>query len=198
MALALRTFWRERIGGRPRCPLFYVSPARDVLCSADLRRRLVVVVSQAGFVSTGTLGVMRNVTRVMTLGEDEAGTVLGVNDVKQVMESYSVTSPNNFGTDKRTRLTFFATGITGSAANTDGSNDIRLGAALIQNYSESVIVEAHTQDGRVYQLPVEFAGPQGFPGLDQINVVLIPEQRAGTVDLTLIVKAAQRHHVTVR
>jgi uncharacterized protein (TIGR03437 family) len=43
---------------------------------------------------------------------------------------------------------------------------------------------AHTQDGHVYSLPVEFAGPQGgIPGLDQINVVLIPELRgAGTVD----------------
>jgi uncharacterized protein (TIGR03437 family) len=188
------------VGGHA-VPIFYVSPTRVtffVPTDLPVGDSAVVVVSQAGYVSTGTLDVMRNVTRVMTLGEDDAGTVLGVNDARQVMESYSVISLDNFGTDKRTRLSFFATGITGSAANTDSSNDVRLGAALIQNYSESVVVEAHTLDGRVYQLPVEFAGPQGFPGLDQVNVILIPElQGAGTVDLTLIVNGQRSNAPTI-
>jgi uncharacterized protein (TIGR03437 family) len=183
-------------------PVFYVSPTRvTFFVPADLPigEAEVIVVSQNGYVSTGTIGVMRNVTRVMTLVEDEAGLAIGVNDVKQVMEDYSVTTSENLGSDKRTRLTFFATGISGSAVNTDTTNDVTLGATVIANFSESVIVEAHTQDGRVYQLPVEFAGAQGgFPGLDQINVVLIPELHgAGSVDLTLIINGQRSNASTI-
>jgi len=182
--------------------VFYVSPTRVsffVPVDLPIGQAEVIVVSQNGYVSTGTLGVMRNVTRVMTLAEDEAGPALGVNDLKQLREDFSVTTPENFGLDKRTRLTFFATGISGSAANTDVSNDINLGATVIANLSESVVVEAHTQDGRVFQLPVEFAGAQGgLPGLDQINIVLIPElQGAGSVDLTLIVNGQRSNAPTI-
>jgi uncharacterized protein (TIGR03437 family) len=53
------------------------------------------------------------------------------------------------------------------------------------------------QDGRVFQLPVEFAGRQNtWGGLDQINVVLLPELRhAGTIELTLVV-GVQRSNMT--
>jgi len=49
------------------------------------------------------------------------------------------------------------------------------------------------------KLPVEFAGAQGsVPGLDQINVVLIPAlQGAGTVDLTLIVNGQRSSAPTI-
>ncbi len=132
---------------------------------------------------------MRNVSRLMTLADDDTGPALAVNDAKQLMESLSVTTPENLGVDKRTRLTFFVTGLSGSAANTDTTNDVSAGGLVIPNFAESVVVEAHTQDGRVLQLPVEFAGPQGgLRGLDQVNVVLLSGlQGAGNVDLTLIV-----------
>jgi uncharacterized protein (TIGR03437 family) len=70
---------------------------------------------------------------------------------------------------------------------------------VIPNLAESVIVEAHTQDGRIYKLPVEFAGAQGIvPGLDQLNLVLIPElQGAGTVDLTVIVNGQRSNAPTI-
>jgi len=183
-------------------PVFYVSPTRVtffVPADLPLGQAEVIVAAQNGYVSTGTIGVMRNVTRIMTLLEDEAGLTLGVNDMKQLMEDFSVTTPENFGADKRTRFTFFATGVSGSVANTDAANDITLGATVIANLSESIVVEAHTQDGRVYQLPVEFAGAQGgVPGLDQINVVLIPElQGAGSVDLTLIVNGQRSNAPTI-
>lgn len=182
-------------------PVFYVSPTRvTFFVPADLPigEAEVVVISQDGYLSTGTLGVMRNVTHVMTLVEDESGLALGINDVKQVMGDFSVSTPQNFGLDKRTRLTFFATGISGSATNSDTTNDVQMGSTANPNYAESVVVEAHTQDGRVFQLPVEFAGAQGFPGLDQINVVLIQElQGAGSVDLTMIVNGQRSNAPTI-
>jgi len=142
---------------------------------------------------------MRNVTRIMTLVEDEAGLALGVNDQKQLMEDFSINTPQNLGPDKRTRLTFFATGVSGSAANTNTANDVNLDGSILPNLAESVTVEARTQDNRVYQLPVEFAGAHGsVPGLDQINVVLVPQlEGAGRVDLALIVNGRRSNAPTI-
>ena len=93
----------------------------------------------------------------------------------------------------------FAVGVSANAANTDPGNDIVEDGVVIPNLAESVIIEAHTQDGRVYRLPVEFAGAQGsVPSLDQVNVVLVPElQGAGTVDLTLIVNGQRSNAATI-
>jgi uncharacterized protein (TIGR03437 family) len=59
---------------------------------------------------------------------------------------------------------------------------------LLENLSESVSVFASTADGRVFSLRVEYAGAQGqLRGLDQINVVLVPELAgAGTIQLTVV------------
>jgi uncharacterized protein (TIGR03437 family) len=48
-------------------------------------------------------------------------------------------------------------------------------------------------------LPVEFAGAQGLlPGLDQINVILIPELKGvGNVQLTLIVNGQRSNAPSV-
>ena len=178
--------------GNQAVPVFYVSPARMtffVPVDMPVGPAEVIVVSQDGYVSKGSISIMQNATRIMTAAEDETGSALAVNDAKQLMEPFAVTTAQNLSADKRTRLTFFATGVSGSAANTDTSNDIAFAGKVIANLAESVVVEAHTQDGHVYSLPVEFAGAQGgLSGLDQINVVLVPElQGAGNVDLTVIV-----------
>jgi len=189
------------VGGRS-VPVFLVSPGRVtffVPANLPVGATEVIVVSQDGFVSQGTMTVMPNVTRIMTAADDETGPALVVNDAKQVMEQMPVTTEENLSADKRTRVTFFATGVSGSAANTDPSNDVSVGDAVIQNLAESVVVEAHTQDNRVYVLPVEFAGARGaLPGLDQINVVLVPQLRgAGSVDLTLIVNGRRSNAPTI-
>jgi uncharacterized protein (TIGR03437 family) len=82
-----------------------------------------------------------------------------------------------------------ATGISSGAANSNPANDISVGSSTILNLAESVKVQARTRDGRTFSLPVEYAGAAGsFPGLEQINFVLIPElQGAGEVELTIIV-----------
>jgi len=66
------TFRGKRNRGRRGGAGFYVSPTRVTsLCLADLPTggAAVIVVSQSGFVSVGTIGVMRNITRV----HDQAG-----------------------------------------------------------------------------------------------------------------------------
>ncbi|HEV7904447.1 MAG TPA: hypothetical protein VGO96_11455, partial [Pyrinomonadaceae bacterium] len=65
---------------------------------------------------------------------------------------------------------------------------------------ESLTVEARTSDGRVYHLPVEFAGAvEGrLPGLDQVNVLLHAELRgAGLVDLTIIINGQRSNTAAI-
>jgi uncharacterized protein (TIGR03437 family) len=84
--------------------------------------------------------------------------------------------------------------------NTDFTNDIRLNdGSIIENLAESVRAEAHMGDERLINLPVEFAGSQGsLRGLDQVNVILLPElQGAGALQLTLIVNGQRTNIVTV-
>jgi uncharacterized protein (TIGR03437 family) len=93
----------------------------------------------------------------------------------------------------------FATGISGRAANSDPSNDVMVNGVSRPNLSESVVVEARTIDGRVIQLPIEFAGAQGvLPDLDQVDVILLSGlQGAGAVQLTLIVNGQRSNSPTI-
>jgi len=116
-----------------------------------------------------------------------------------ITTNLNVTTQLNFSSDKRTRVSFFATGISGSASNTDITNDLTVDGVLRPNFAESVSVEARLADGRVYTLPVEFAGAQGFlSGLDQVNVRLISELKgAGTVQLTLVLGGRRSNAPTI-
>jgi uncharacterized protein (TIGR03437 family) len=102
--------------------------------------------------------------------------------------AFDTTTQNAFGSDKRTRLMLFATGLS-TAMNFDVNNDVTTNAGRLANVAESVVVEARTGDGRVYGLPVEYAGKQGkLAGVDQITFMLLPELRgAGRVELTIFV-----------
>jgi len=48
-------------------------------------------------------------------------------------------------------------------ANSNVSNDISASGINLANVAETVLVEAKTVDGRVFQLPVEYAGASGMP-----------------------------------
>lgn len=189
------------VGGQ-LVPVSFVSPARVtflVPSTLPFGEFEVIVVSQSGYVSRGLITVAPNVTRILTAAGDEAGPALAFNDAKQVMEQLPVTTRHNLSADKRTRVSFFATGVSGSAANTDTRNDVTVDTTLVLNLAESVIVEARTQDNRIYNLPVEFAGARpALPGLDQVNVVLVPQlQGAGRVLLTLIVNGRRSNAPTI-
>jgi len=82
---------------------------------------------------------------------------------------FSSFSTGLFGDGGNSRLTILASGISTGAANTNVTNDVFLGnGKLLENYAESVTVEARTSDGKVFSLPVEFAGATGMQrGLDQ-------------------------------
>lgn len=159
----------------------------------------LLVTSQDGYVSQGTTFLYAVAPSVFTASGDGtgAGAVLNANTLAG--GTFDVTTAANLGTDKRTRLMFFATGISSGAANTNTANDITTGSGTIINVAESVTVEARRSNGSTTLLPVEYAGTRGnFPGLDQVNVVLPSTLRgAGTVEMTIIVNNQRSNSVTV-
>jgi hypothetical protein len=134
----------------------------------------------------------------MTTNDDDNGSIAITNGLNLIASNFDVTSPGNFGSDKRTRLTFFASGISGSVSNGNSSNDITVDGKVRVNLAEAITVEARLPNGQVMTLPVEFAGAQGVPGLDQVTVILRPELKgAGIVQLTLVVNGRRSSSPTV-
>lgn len=173
-------------------PVLYVSPSRisfHVPGYVPLGLVDVIVTSQDGFVSRSVTNITPNVIQFMTASDDPYGTALALNAHKQTPGIFDVITAENFGPDKRTRVTVYATGISGSANNWDPSNDVVVGGVVRKNFAESVTVIARLNAGELITLPVEFAGPQGLlPGLDQVNFVLTsPLRGAGPIEMTIFV-----------
>jgi uncharacterized protein (TIGR03437 family) len=184
-------------------PVVYASPwSIKFYVPADVPEGIseIIVSSQEGYICQGLASVERNGSMILTASEDENGTIAAANGVNLITSTFDVVTPQNFSnTDKRTRVTFFATGISGSAVNTDTSNDIKVGGNVRTNFAETVTVEARLGNGQVFTLPVKYAGVQGtVPGLDQVTTVLIPELKgAGTVQLTLIIGGRRSNAPTI-
>ena len=184
-------------------PVLYTSPwGIKFFMPANMQLGVaeVIVSSQDGYICSGVVNVERSGSRIMTLSDDDNGeAVVSNNQTNTTTNGLNVLTSQNFGSDKRTRINLFATGISASAANLDASNDVNLGTKVRPNFAESVTVEAKLSDGRVYNLPVEFAGEQGvLPGLDQVTVRLINELKAGgAVQLTLIINGQRSNAPTI-
>ncbi|MCA1616337.1 MAG: hypothetical protein LC800_20000, partial [Acidobacteria bacterium] len=185
--------------------LFHASPALvSFLVPAGLAEgeAEVIVTSQDGYVSRGTVTVARIAPGLFTRDASGEGAAVAYNGqgAAGTDGSLDVHSPANLGPDKRTRAFLFATGMSADASlNFDQGNDVRgVNSAVLPNFAESVVVEARTADARVFQLPVEFAGAGRMPGVDQITVVLAPELRgAGRVELTLVVAGRRSNPAAV-
>jgi uncharacterized protein (TIGR03437 family) len=192
------------IAGRA-APLLYVSPSRISFCvPSDLSAGdyELIVTSQQGYVSRGAVTIAPLAPGLFTADGSGTGAAAVMNAAGVgTTDGFNVLTPQQLGADKRTRLMLFATGLGSDAAlDTDASNDVRLdGGAMLANFAESVSVEARTSDGRVFLLPVEFAGAQpSMAGVDQINVVLTSQLGgAGQVALTLVAGGQRSNSVNI-
>ncbi len=160
----------------------------------------VIVTSRGGFISFSTANVFGlNPTIFMNSENSGAGVFLNALNVQS--GTFSTTTPGQLiGLDTRTRVSFFATGITSALVNTDLGNDVLLAnGQMLPNLAESVKVEARTSSGATVMLPVEYAGPQGvLTGLDQITVMLPPQlSGAGNVQLTVIIGSTRSNAVNI-
>jgi uncharacterized protein (TIGR03437 family) len=185
------------INGRA-APLLSVSPTQiTFIVPNDLAGGLadIIVTSREGYISHSTASVSGLNPIIFAQAGNSSGQGAILDALSFFSEVFSITSPAQLlGLDTRTRLSIWASGISTGVTNTNFSNDVWLSnGQMLENLAESVTVEARTADGRVFSLPVEYAGVQGsVPGLDQVNAVLVPELGgAGQVQLTIIV-AGQR------
>ena len=159
----------------------------------------VIVTSRGGFISFSTANVF-GLNPTIFMNDDNSGAGVLLNGLNVLSGTFSTVTDQFIGFDARTRVSFFATGVSSALFNSDLSNDVLLtNGQRLPNLAESVKVEARKSGGATVMLPVEYAGPQGvLSGLDQITVVLPPElSGAGTVQLTVIVGAARSNPVTI-
>jgi uncharacterized protein (TIGR03437 family) len=137
---------------------------------------------------------------IFTISGNGVGDAVALNAATMKTGEFSVTTPENFGADKRTNLMIFASGLSHGVLNTTASNDITFGGSILSNIAESVVVEARTFDNRIFHLPVQFVGSPG-PNyeLDQINLRLIEDLKgAGSVELTLIIAGQRSNMATIK
>lgn len=169
--------------------LIYASPSRiDFTVPAGIPsgEAEVIVTSQDGYVSRGVMTIAAFAPGLFTVGGSGSREAIALNSASYTSGAFDLFTPESLSSDKRTRVMLFATGIR-AAANWNTGNDVRRAdGSTVANLAESVTVEARTNDGRVFNLPVEFAGAGQFAGLDQLTVRLVQElQGAGQIELTL-------------
>ena len=148
----------------------------------------VVVTSREGFILHGAASVAGLNPIILDPSDGANGQGVVVDSFGSRFGTFQTTSFLSIGLDGRTRLSVLATGLSSGLVNIDRTNDVWLSnGQMLENLAESVSVQARTSDGRVFSLPVEYAGVQGtLRGVDQVNVVLVPELTgAGTVQLTI-------------
>ncbi len=171
-------------------PLLFVSPLQINLlvpASTDIGTADVVVQTSTPGKQFQYSMQVRNVAPAL-FSRDASGHGPGaiLNATTFVAEPFLVETAENPGSDKRTRLAVFGTGL-------------RYAGNALQDASKPNVagqVQARDNAGNVYT--VEYAGPApGFFGLDQINL-LVPAAAdgAGEVSLTIAAENAVSNNVT--
>lgn len=113
------------------------------------------------------------------------------NGVTFALEPFQSLTPQNAIADKRTRLSFYGTGLRYAGNPTLDSGTV--------NVASAVTAQATTSLGITQNLPVEYAGPSPvYPGLDQVNVV-VPAQLegAGLVNVQMFSGNAASNSVSI-
>ena len=169
--------------------LLYVSPSQiNLLIPANVDAGTAAVVVQSSALATqfnGSVEVRNVAPAIFTLDNTGKGPGAILNAVTFAGAPFFVETPQNQGSDKRTRLAVYATGLRYAG---NPARDPAIPNAAIQ-------VQARDNLGNVYA--VEYAGAApGFFGLDQINLI-VPAAADGIGVLSLTVVAENRPSNTV-
>ena len=162
--------------------LLYVSPSQvNFVVPGDTAPGTadVIVVRNAitGGALSATMLVENSAPAVFSADATGKGAGAILNAVTFATAPFLTVTPEIVGSDQRTRLAVYATGL---------------------RYAATVGASATDASGNTYNLTVEYAGPApGYFGLDQVNVVLPPDlDSAGVVSLFLTADASASNVVS--
>lgn len=158
-------------------PLIYVSPRQiNFLVPDDATAGVadIVVRTAAGTSISGTVLINNTAPALFSLDASGKGPGAILNAATFTAPPFLVETSSNSGTDKRTRIAVYATGLRYAGNPTHDPS--------IEN-APGVTVQAHDTSGNPYNLEYAGAAP-GFFGLDQVNIVLPAEvDGAGAVSI---------------
>jgi uncharacterized protein (TIGR03437 family) len=151
----------------------FVAPGDVAIGTADV----LVRNTNTGAEQSATMLVQNTAPAVFSADGTGKGPGAILNAVTNAAAPFLTVTPEIAGSDQRTRLAVYATGI---------------------RYAASVGASATNPSGNSYKLTVEYAGPApGYFGLDQVNIVLPPDlDGAGVVSLLLTADASASNRVT--
>jgi uncharacterized protein (TIGR03437 family) len=153
----------------------FVVPGDAAMGTADV----LVRNTATGAAQSATMLVQNTAAGVFSADGSGKGPGAILNAVTNATAPFLTVTPEITGSDQRTRLAVYATGLRYAG---NSSHD-----PSIVNAAADVGANAKDAAGNSYNLTVEYAGPApGYFGLDQVNIVLPPDlDGAGVVSLSL-------------
>jgi uncharacterized protein (TIGR03437 family) len=174
--------------------LYYVSPGQinflvpDGTVFGSLSVSITNVAS--GATETASVDVQNTAAGIFSSNSSGAGPGAILNGVTYAPAPFLVVTPENGGSDLRTRLAVYCSGVRWAGNPTHDTT--------VTNVAANVTVQGQDPAGNRYTFTVEYAGAApGFFGLDQVNIVL-PAQLdgAGAVSLTIAAEGTASNVVT--
>lgn len=174
-----------QVDGQP-AELYYVSPGQINFLVPDITDfgsvNVVITNVASGASQTSTVNLQNTAVGIFTSNSSGAGPGAILNGVTGAAPPFLVVTPQNGGSDLRTRLAIYCTGLRYAGNPTQDSS--------VTNVAANVTAFGRDTAGNQYNFTVEYAGGSdpAFPGLDQVNIVL-PAQLDGAGVVSLIVTA---------
>ena len=177
-----------------RAQLLFVSDTQiNFVVPEDLDAGTVVLTVHTSDGSSVSVNIAVNLSApgIFVMGGDRTDRGAVLNAVTFQPEPFSAQTSQNGGSDLRTRLAIFGTGVrfAGNSKHDKG----------MQNVAANVSSRLRSRaSGRVWNLEVEFAGSANMPGLDQINIIVPADiETSGTFEITISVGGSDSNMVTV-
>jgi uncharacterized protein (TIGR03437 family) len=175
--------------------LYYVSSGQINFLVPDITDfgsvSVVITDVATGATQTSTVTLENTAAGIFTSNATGSGPGAILNGVTNAGQPFLVVTPQNGGSDLRTRLAVYCTGLRYAGNSTQDPSII--------NVAANVTAQGIDTAGNQYNFTVEYAGGSdpAFPGLDQVNIVL-PAQLdgAGVVSLTITAENTASNVVT--
>ena len=183
-----------QVNGQP-AELYYVSSSQVNFLVPDITQfgsaTVVIANTGSGATGTSTVNIQNSAVGIFTSNSTGSGPGAILNGVTNASPPFLVVTPQNGGSDLRTRLVIYCTGLRYAGNPSQDTSII--------NVAANVFAQGMDAAGNPYTFTVEYAGISDptFPGLDQVNIVL-PAQLdgAGVVTLTIGAESTTSNAVT--